>query len=141
MNQQLNHKGGESMSNVIPIKKTDRFALCRGKMGPDEELLEYEKVGVAYLKPGSKTFRVKLYMFPHQPYFLTPENETSTKFTLLSLEEFQSSSNEKKASWQKVGDGEFVGLHIKMKFHLLSEDVFLCLFPYETQAEEFYAAS
>lgn len=129
------------VSNVIPIKKSERFVLCRGKMGPDDELLEYEKVGVAYLKPGSKTFRVKLFMFPQQPYFLTPENETSTSYTLLSLEEYQSSSKEMKASWQKVGDGEFVGLHIKMKFHLLSEDVFLCLYPDEKQAEEFYAAS
>lgn len=128
-------------SNVIPIKKMDRFILCRGTMGPDEELIEYEQVGVAYLKPGSKTFRVKLWMFPNQPYFLTPENENSTAYTLLSLEEFLSQSNEKKSSWQKVGKGEFVGLHIKMKFHLLTEDVFLCLFPDDKQAEEFYAAS
>ena len=110
-------------------------------MGPDEELIEYEQVRVAYLKPGAKTFRVKLWMFPSQQYFLTPENEKSTEYTVLSLEEFQSQSNEKKSSWQKVGKGEFVGLHIKMKFHLLSEEVYLCLYPDEKQAEEFYAAS
>lgn len=128
-------------NNVIPIRKADRFILCRGTMGPDEELIEYEQVGVAYLKPGSKTFRVKLWMLPSQPYFLAPENEKSTAYTLLSLEEFQSQSNETKSSWQKVGKGEFVGLHIKMKFHLLSEDIFLCLFPDEKQSEEVYAAS
>ena len=130
-----------SENNVFPIKKADRFILCRGTMGPDEELIEYEQVGVAYLKPGAKTFRVKLWMFPSQQYFLTPENEKSTEYTVLSLEEFQSQSNEKKSSWQKVGKGEFVGLHIKMKFHLLSEEVYLCLYPDEKQAEEFYAAS
>lgn len=128
-------------NNVIPFKKTDRFVLCRGTMGPDKELIEYEQVGIAYLKPGSKTFRVKLWMFPNQQYFLAPEDEKSTAYTLLSLEEYQSQINEKKASWQKVGKGEFVGLHIKMKFHLLSEEVYLCLFPDETQTEEFYAAS
>lgn len=128
-------------NNIIPIRKADRFTLCRGTMGPDQELIEYEQVGVAYIKPGSKTFRVKLWMFPNQQYFLAPENEKSTTYTLLSLEEFQSQSNEKKSSWQKIGKGEFVGLHIKMKFHLLSEDVYLCLFPDEKQFEEFYAAS
>lgn len=127
--------------NVIPLKKADRFMLCRGSMGIDDELIEYEQVGVAYLKPGSKTFRMKLWMFPNQQYFLTPENEKSTDYTVLSLEEFLSQSNEKKSSWQKVGKGHFVGLHIKMKFHLLTEEVYLCLFPDEKQAEEFYAAS
>lgn len=126
--------------NVVPLKKMDKFVLCKGTMGADEELTEYEQVGVAYLKPGSKTFRLKLWMFPSQQYFLTPENEKSTSYTLLSLEEFQSQNNEKKSSWQKIGSGGFVGLHIKMKFHLLSEDVFLCLFPDEKQAEDFYAA-
>lgn len=130
-----------SENNVIPIKRADQFILCRGTMGPDEELIEYEQVGIAYLKPGAKTFRVKLWMFPSQQYFLTPENEKSTEYTVLSLEEFQSQSNEKKSSWQKVGKGEFVGLHIKMKFHLLSEEVYLCLYPDEKQAEVFYAAS
>lgn len=139
-----NKKGGDFMnsnSNVIPLKKADRFILCRGTKGPDEELVEYEQVGVAYLKPGTKTFRVKLWMFPGQSYFMAPTNENSTEYTLLSLEEFQSQSTEKKSSWQKIGKGEFVGLHIKMRFHLLSEDVYLCLFPDEKQFEEFYAAS
>ncbi|WP_415061569.1 hypothetical protein [Bdellovibrio sp.] len=130
-----------SNNNVIPLKKTDRFVLCRGTMGPNDELLEYEQVGVAYLKPGSKTFRVKLWMFPGNQYFLAPENENSTTYAVLSLEEYHSQVNEKKASWQKVGAGEFMGLHIRMKFHLLSEEVFLCLFPDEKQSEEFYAAS
>lgn len=130
-----------STENVIPIRKTDRFVLCRGTMGPNDELIEYEQVGVAYLKPGSKTFRVKLWMLPSNQYFLAPQDENSIQYTLLSLEEFQSQINEKKASWQKVGKGEFVGLHIKMKFHLLTEEVYLCLFPDEKQTEEFYAAS
>ncbi|MGZ3748797.1 MAG: hypothetical protein ACXVCD_15790 [Pseudobdellovibrionaceae bacterium] len=147
INQQLKQNkenGGKHMisgDNVIPIRKTDRFFLVRGTMGPDEELIEYEKVGVAYLKPGAKTFRVKLWMFPHNQYFLTREAESSVKYVILSLEEFQSQSQEVKASWQKVGDGEFVGLHFKMKFHLLSEEVYLCLYPDEKQEEEFYAAS
>lgn len=130
-----------SESNVIPFKKTDRFVLCRGTMGPNDELIEYEQVGVAYLKPGAKTFRVKLWMFPQQSYFLAPESEASTAYTLLSLEEYQSQLNEKKTSWQKIGVGEYVGLHIKMRFHLLTEEVYLCLFPDEKQTEEFYAAS
>lgn len=130
-----------SIDNVIPIRKADRFVLCRGTMGPNDELIEYEQVGVAYLKPGSKTFRVKLWMLPSNQYFLAPQDENSIQYTLLSLEEFQSQINEKKASWQKVGKGEFVGLHIKMKFHLLTEEVYLCLFPDEKQTEEFYAAS
>ncbi|QDK44682.1 hypothetical protein B9G69_004725 [Bdellovibrio sp. SKB1291214] len=127
--------------NVIPLKKLDKFALCRGTMGPDDELIEYEQVGVAYLKPGSKTFRIKLWMFPNEQYFLSPSNDKSTAYKILSLEEFESQLKEKKASWQCIGKGDFVGLHIRMKFNLLSEEVFLCLFPDEKQAEEFYAAS
>lgn len=128
-----------SENNVIPIKKADRFFLVRGTMGPNEELVEYEKVGIAYLKPGAKTFRVKLWMFPSNQYFLTRENESTSNYVILSLEEFQSQSQEIKTSWKKVGAGEFAGLHIKMKFNLLSEEVYLCLFPDEKQAEEFYA--
>jgi len=127
-------------SNVIPIKKADKFFLVRGTMGADEELIEYEKVGIAYLKPGAKTFRIKLWMFPHNQYFLTRETESTSSYVILSLEEFKSQAQEAKNIWQKVGVGEFVGLHIKMKFHLLSEDVYLCLFPDEKQYEEFYAA-
>jgi hypothetical protein len=128
-------------NNVIPFKKADRFVLCRGTMGPGEELIEYEQVGVAYLKPGSKTFRVKLWMFPGQQYFLAPENEKSTEYNILSLEEYQSQSQEKKASWHKIGNGVFVGLHIKMNFNLLGQEIYLCLFPDEKQTEEFHVAS
>ncbi|MGZ3772727.1 MAG: hypothetical protein ACXVCY_07675 [Pseudobdellovibrionaceae bacterium] len=127
-------------NNVIPLKRADKFFLVRGTMGADEELVEYEKVGVAYLKPGAKTFRVKLWMFPSTQYFLTRESESSTNYVILSLEEFQSQFQETKTSWQKVGAGEFVGLHIKMKFHLLQEEIYLCLYPDEKQFEEFYAA-
>lgn len=125
--------------NVIPIKKIDKFALCRGTMGPDDELIEYEQVGLAYLKPGSKTFRIKLWMLPKEQYFLSPIDDRSVSYTILSLEEFQTLQNEKKASWQKVGKAELVGLHIKLNFSLLNEDIYLCLFPDESQAEEFYA--
>ncbi len=128
-------------NNVVPFKKAERFMLCRGTLGDDLELTEYEQVGVAYLKAGSKNFRVKLWMFPTQSYFMAPDQENSLIYSLLSMEEYQSQSNEKKVSWQKVGSGEYIGIHIKMKFHLLSEDIYLCLFPDEKQSEEFYAAS
>lgn len=41
---------------------------------------------------------------------------------------------EARKSWHKIGGGELVGSFIWLKFHLLDDDIFLCLFPEKSEA-------
>ncbi len=124
--------------NVVPIKKADRFGLFKGQIEENGEVVEREQLGFAYIKPGSKMFRLKLWMFPREQYFLATDDNDPTQYVILSLDEYQLPNMEVRTHWNRVGTGELKGSFIHLKFHLLSEDVFLCLFP--TKSEESHAA-
>ncbi len=123
-------------NNVIPIKKADRFGVYLGDVTDSGEIIEGESVGVAFLKNGSKKFRLKLWTMPSHQYFVVPDEKSDTKYLVLSLEEYVLPTGEVKAAWNRIGNGNLVGSFIAIRIQLLAEPVYLCLFPDRNQTME-----
>lgn len=127
--------------NVIPIRKSDRFSVYLGDITSSGEVVEGESVGVAFLKPGSKKFRLKLFVFPSHQYFIVPDDRDDTKYVVLSLEEYQLPTGETRTSWNRIGNGRLLGNFIVLRIQLLPENIFLCLFPEKSEPQEDHIAS
>lgn len=119
--------------NVVPLRKADRFGLFLGRIEESGEVIEQEQIGFAFIKPGARTFRLKLWMFPREQYFLATSDNDPNRYEILSLDDYMANQEVRK-SWSKIGFGEVVGSFIRLKFHLLDEDIFLCLFPEKSEA-------
>lgn len=123
--------------NIVPFRKYDRFKLTKGFITPKGEVIEEDQVGFAFLKPGSKMFRIKIWSQPLNSYFLVQDDKTPLDvYTVLAIEEYKSQSGEVKTNWNKVGLGYLIGNFIKINIHFFAEDVFLCLFPEKQNQEE-----
>lgn len=139
MSPKTYQKGGNGMpenENVIPIRKADRFYLSKGHVTQAGEVVEKERVGVAYLKTTSTMFRLRLWMFPRGEYFLAREEGEHNRYLALCREEFETPDRVIRNQWHKIGSGEVIGNFIRIRFHLLSDDIFLCLFPTESNNGE-----
>jgi hypothetical protein len=132
----MNDNSNFPFSNVIPIRKSDSFGVYVGEVTSSGEIIEGESVGIAFLKQGSKKFRLKLFLFPSHQYFVVPDEKDDTKYIVLSLEEYQLSSGETRTSWNRIGEGRLVGSFIALRVQLLPENIFLCLFPDKSEAKE-----
>lgn len=128
-------------SNVVPIRKTDRFGVYTGEVTSSGEIVEGESVGIAFLKHGSKKFRLKLFVYPINQYFVMPDDHDDTKYTVLSLEEYQLPTGEMRTHWNRIGEGRLIGSFIALRIQLLPENIFLCLFPEKSEPAEDAIAS
>jgi len=123
--------------NIIPFRKYDRFKLTRGLVSPSGEVIEEDQVGFAFLKPGSKMFRIKLWVHPLNSYFLVQDDKSPLdEYQVLSIEEYKTQNGETKTNWNKVGRGCLIGNFIKFNIQFFAEDIFLCLFPEKSNHEE-----
>lgn len=127
--------------NIIPIRKSDKFGVYLGDVTDSGEIVEGESVGIAFLKPGSKKFRLKLWVLPSHQYFVVPDDKDDRKYIVLSLEEYALPTGETKTSWNRIGYGNLVGNFIAIRIQLLSEQMFLCLFPEKSEPVEDSIAS
>lgn len=128
-------------NNVIPIRKSEHFGVYLGKIMQSGEISEGESVGIAFLKQGSKKFRLKLFVMPSHQYFIVPDEKDNSKYVALSLEEFQHPSGEVRTRWNRIGDGRLVGNFIRLRIQLFPENLFLCLFPKKGEPMEDVIAS
>lgn len=123
-------------NNVIPFRKSNRFTVYRGQTVSNGEVLKQEKVGFAFMKPGAKRFRLKLWLMAGVSYFVCPEDNDPSKYTVIALEEYRTPTGETRTSWNRIGHGEVAGSFLRLKIHLLAEDVYLCLFPENSRPHE-----
>ena len=121
------------MENVIPLnagnKKYESFNVYGGVMDENTGLTNEKCVGVAFLKGGSKVFSLRLWMLTGQKYFVAPNDSDSTKYEILSLEEYTNRHGDARSNWRDVGSGRYVGNFVELKFSLLEKPVYLSLFP------------
>lgn len=127
--------------NIIPIRKSDRFGVYLGDVTSNGEIVEGESVGIAFLKPGSKKFRLKLWILPGVQYFVVPDDKDDRKYIVLSLEEYQLQNGDTKTSWNRIGYGNLTGSFIALRIQLLPEQIYLCLFPDREHPQEDSIAS
>lgn len=122
--------------NVVPIRRTDRFGVYIGEITSSGEVIEGESVGIAFLKNGSKKFRLKLFVFPNHSYFVVPDDKDNAKYVVLSLEEYQLPTGEMRTHWNRIGEGRLNGSFIVLRMQLIPDNIYLCLFPDKTEAAE-----
>jgi len=127
-------------SKVVPIdvgsQKYDVFNVFVGEIDEQNQIVESERVGIAFLKGKSKVFSLRLWMFDSMKYFVAPNDDDSTKYDLLALEEYTARDGEEKSQWHKVGQGQYFGNYLKLKFHVLERELYLSLFPNRKESHE-----
>ena len=121
-------------NNIIPIRKSDKFHLVLGKVTGAGEIEETERVGIAFLKPGSNTLRLKLWTYPDGDFYLAREADNHNAYVALTKEEY-STQGQERVQWRKIGHGEVVGNFVRIRFHLIAADIYLCLFPAKPESE------
>lgn len=125
--------------NLLPFKKSERYGLYRGRTELNGEFVESDQLGFAFLKPGKTLFRLRLWLFPKEQYFLAIDDNDPVKYVVLSLDEYEVAGESRK-NWHRIGEGQLQGNFIRLKFWLLSEEIYLCLFPAKVGAEVSRAA-
>lgn len=123
-----NNPFNENVISMATRKKADRYKVWLGHIDLDGYVNEKEQVGFAFQRIGSQSFKVNLWMFLNQPYYIVPVKENQTKYNLYSLEEYITESKELKTYWNKVGSGELYGNYLRLSFNLLPYDLFMSLF-------------
>ena len=137
----MNNFDEANANNVFPIRKADRFGVYLCEVTSNGEVIEGESVGIAFMKDGSNKFRLKLFVFPENQYFVVPDRTGTTNFLVLSLEEYVLPNGEVRKSWNRIGDGRLNGKFIALRIQLLPQNIFLCVFGDETKTQEVRIAS
>jgi hypothetical protein len=127
--------------NIVPIRKTEKFGVYLGDVTAAGEIVEGESVGIAFLKSGSKKFRLKLWVMPSHQYFIVPDDKDDRKYVVLSLEEYTLPNGDIKTSWNRIGYGNLVGSFIAIRIQLVAEQIFLCLFPEKEEPGSLHVAA
>lgn len=120
------------MENVLPFKKSDQFPVYGADVLLSGEVVEGELLGFAYLNPSSPMFRLKLWMFPKEEYFIAG-NEDRTSYRVLCPSESKSGNG--KTYWNEVGSGVVEGSFIRLQLYLPRQNIFVCLFPTKAKPE------
>lgn len=121
-------------------KKADRYRVFLGHIDLEGMVNEKDQVGFAFQRIGSQSFKINLWMFVDQNYFIVPAKDSQTKYNLFSLDEFITETKELKSYWNRVGTGELYGNYLKLSFNLLPYDLFMSLFD-DAQADSKSAVS
>lgn len=127
--------------NVVPFKKSERLGVFSSEITVKNEQMENQQLGFAYMKPHSRLLRLKLWMFPNEQYFIAPYEDDPTKYTVLSLEEYQPTGQEARTVWNKVGSGELMDSFIRLTLNFPQQEIYVSLFPDKDEPKEQYAAS
>jgi hypothetical protein len=125
----MNNNDVKEISNLIPFRTTDRFGVFVANVSENDEITEQERIGSAYMRPGAKMFRLKIWLMPLGQYFIARDRQDPDKYTVLALDEFQTKSGELRTHWNRVGEGRVQGSHIRMKLQLIPDELYLSLFP------------
>ena len=127
--------------NLLKFRKTDRFTLSLGEINEYGDVIESDRIGTAFMKPGAKLFRIKLWAFPNIQYFLARDRSNPDVYNVLALDEFKTTAGDMRSNWNQVGSGQLIGSFIKFQIRPFQADLFLCLFPEEPVAQEVEIAS
>ncbi len=128
-------------ANLLQFRKTDRFALSMGQINEYGDVTETDRIGTAFMKPGAKLFRIKLWAFPNVQYFLARDRSKPDVYNVLALDEYKTPAGDMRSNWNQIGSGQALGSFIKFRIHPFQADLFLCLFPEEPVAQEVENAS
>lgn len=117
----------ESNSNIVQMPKWARLDVFRGRINDRFEVEKNHNVGIGFVRSGSSSFRIRLWMWMDCQFILKPTKEDHYKFDILTAEETKDQDGKKLTFWNKVGVGEWFGDFIHLKFTVLEADFFLDL--------------
>jgi hypothetical protein len=139
MSEKSNSNGGERMkNNVIPMTKkmprTSKFPVFLGEIDDAGQVAEKEQVGLGFMRDGSKSFRLKLWMFAQSPFVMVPDKRDNTRYAIYSVEEYFSGEKEVQSFWNKIGEAELLGNYLSLRIPLFGRELFMSLFPDDFRA-------
>lgn len=109
-----------------------RFAIYRGRIETDGKFVKTRDAGHAFLNSGRHVYRVKLFALPSFRYFAVPSRSNPEEYKIVIPQEVRSKKDKSvKTFWNVVGEGQVLSQQgiLKLKFDLLSEPVYMNLFP------------
>ncbi len=127
-------------SKIIPMdvgsQRYEVFNVFIGSIDEQNQVVASDRVGVAFLKGKSKVFSMRLWMLDAMKYFVAPNDADPALYDILSLEEYTARDGELKSQWHRVGQGQYFGNYVKLKFYLLDQELYLSLFPNKREAHD-----
>lgn len=122
-------------NNVLPLQKFSHFAVHAAAVNSEGEHEPGEQIGIAFIEEGSRMFRLKLFMWPSEQYFIASEDTDSKRYRALSLDEYTANSGETRSKWNEIGFGELVGCLIKIRLLFPQQTIFVNLYPRDARED------
>lgn len=124
----------EIIADILPARKSKIYGVYMGLLDEFGHPNEGESVGLVYEREDQKKFRLKLFMFPNQSYFISADKEYPSHFAVLSMEEYTDAKGEAKTYWNKVGSGKLEFGNLQFSLQLFPTlNFYIPLFPEENK--------
>jgi hypothetical protein len=115
------------LNEIVP--RFYRFQVFIKKENGDKKT-----IGVAYLREGQDMYRIRLWTFLNEKYFLIPDKVDPKKYLVMTRESNKSMNSRSKFYWNLVGHGKANAAPnvLELSFDLLGKEVFVNIFPDES---------
>ena len=122
----------EVIADILPVRKSKIYGVYMGTLDEFGTLSEGESVGLVYEREGGKKFRLKLFMFPREAFFISVDKDNSSKFAVLSVEDYKDGGGVERTYWNKIGSGKLEFGNLQFSLQLFpSLNFYIPLFPEE----------
>lgn len=110
-----------------------RFDIFKCQVNDDGTLNKERLAGVAHMRSGKYSYKVKLFAFLKDRYYLVPDRDKSTNLTIMTRDEVKCSDGSARTYWNPVGSGHVIGALsvIQLEFDFFRAPLFMSIFPRE----------
>jgi hypothetical protein len=114
-------------------QKCYRFQITKAQRNNEGKLVRAKTVGMAYLVEGQETYKIRLWTFVNDNFFMVMNRYDSSKFVLMSREPNRNPHSKNKYFWNVIGNGMAISAQnvIELNFDLIHEPLYLNVFPEE----------
>lgn len=112
-------------------KKSEETVFYRFKVFKKNSENKKNTIGMAYLMEGQSIYKLKLWSFLNESYFLYPLKEDPSKFFIKTRELNKSPNPKSKYFWNVIGNGKLNTSEgaIELNFDLFEKMIFVSLYP------------
>lgn len=126
----------EILDQVLPFKNSKVLGVYIGVLDEFGNPFEGESVGLAFVRENRKKYRLKLFMFPQQSYFVSVDRDNPARLNILSVEDYKDNQGVEKTNWNTIGSGKLEFGNIQFSLQLYPTlNFYIPLFPNENEVE------
>lgn len=127
----------EIIDQILPVKNSKILGVYMGVLDVFGNPHEGESIGIAFIRENRKKYRLKLFMFPRENYFISVDRDNPERFSILSVEDYKDSQGAEKTNWNIIGSGkiEFGNLQFSLQLYP-TLNFYIPLFPDENKVED-----